>query len=115
MSQCAWWVKKGLVGGIECVLIPHGTHHAHFLQGQVSDSLAESRVAHCSVAVVFQLLGLSCSHNDVALGACRDRVGRQLQLLEDIAYSTEAVPTPAPPPPSGPENVACGHVCSIAI
>lgn len=41
------------------------------------------------MAVVFQLLCFSCSHNDVALGAWRDRVRRQLQLSEDVTYPVE--------------------------
>lgn len=70
------------------------TQHTHSLQGQVSNSLAKSWIAHCSSAVVFQLLCFSRSHNNVALGAWRDRISRQLWLQEDVTM--EVAPTPTP-------------------
>ena len=69
-------------------------HNTHSLQGQVSDSLAKSWIAHCSAAVVFQLLCFSRSHNNVALGAWRDRISRQLRLPEDVTMEVALTPTP---------------------
>lgn len=71
-------------------------HTAHSLQRQVSDSLAESWIARCSVAVILQLLCFSCSHNDIALGAWRDRVSKLLQLPGGLHTPWRLPPLPTP-------------------